>query len=381
MEPKVPMFPRTAALAMGLTWLPLSPALALEVGVAPATRKILPDTPFPTETAAYLRAARNEWEGVQLVIRADGPLTSVDVTAGDLQHCQLDATLPGDDIRIYREVFLDIEEPSPISVTYHERVAGRFPDPLVPLRDPHDPGSPAGAPFEVADGDVAVVFVDVYVPADAEPALYQGTLTVSADGEDSVAVPLSVTVWPFELPAARSMATSYGFSDNQIRKFHGGPDGDPPDDHQQIVDRYIEELHVHRVDRTIVGGSVEFEFDDDGALLEVDWGEYDAAVGPYLDGSRFADGVGVNRFNVGRFRPGPRPPRPSQSTWTTTAGGTTPTSTRPTSPGSTAARRPTSRSTRTPSGCSPPPSCGEATSWSPRLTTRPWTGTWASGAR
>jgi hypothetical protein len=304
MELEVPMSPRLAALALWLTWLPLSPALALEVGVAPATRKVLPDTPFPTETAAYLRAARNEWEGVQLVVRGDGPLTGLDVTAGALQHCQIDATLPADGIRLYREVFLDIEQPSPISVTYHERVAGRYPDPLVPLRDPHDPGAPAGAPFDLDEGEVAVVFVDVYVPADAEPALYQGTLTVTADGEEAVAVPLSVTVWPFELPASRSMATSYGFSDNQIRKFHGGPDGDPPDGYQEIVDRYIEELHVHRIDRTNVGGSLDFEFDDEGALLPVDWSEYDAAVGPYLDGSRFADGVGVNRFNVGRFRPG-----------------------------------------------------------------------------
>ncbi len=295
---------RAALLALLLTSPCVLPAHALEVGVAPATRKILPGTPFPAEDAAYLKVARNEWEGLQLVIRGDGPLTGVDVSAGDLAHCQLDTALDGDDIRLYREVFLDIEEPSPISVTYHEREAGQYPDPLVPLRDPHEPGAPAGAPFDLADGETGVVFVDVYVPADAEAALYQGSLTVTADGEDPVAVPLSVTVWPFALPAERSMGTSYGFSDSGVRKFHGGPDGDPAEGYDTILARYIEELHAHRIDRTNVGGSLEFEFDEDGTLLPVDWSEYDAAVGPYLDGSRFADGVGVNRFNVGRFRPG-----------------------------------------------------------------------------
>ena len=298
------MSPRPFFLALWLIGIPISSAAALEVGVAPATRKVLPDTEFPSESSAYLRAAGNEWEGFQLVIRGEGPLTGVDVTASDLQLCPDGDTLPADGIRLYREVLLDIEQPSPISVTFHEREPGRYPDPLVPLRDPFDDDAPLGAPFAVAEGETAVVFADVYVPADAEPALYQGALRVTADGEEAVEVPLSLTVWPFALPAERSMATSYGFSDNLVRRYHGGPDGDPPDGYSDIVDRYLEELHVHRVDRTNVGGSLDFAFDDDGILLPVDWSEYDAAVGPYLDGSRFADGVGVNRFNVGRFRPG-----------------------------------------------------------------------------
>lgn len=48
-----------------------APAPAAEVGVAPSTRKVLPETPFPAEVSIAVAAARGEWEGFQLVIEDD----------------------------------------------------------------------------------------------------------------------------------------------------------------------------------------------------------------------------------------------------------------------------------------------------------------------
>ena len=80
-------------------WLALSlvlaaPAAAFEVGVAPATSKILPDTPLPEDTSAYLRAARNEWEGFQIVVRSGAPLSGVDAQVGQLMVCPSGAEIP-----------------------------------------------------------------------------------------------------------------------------------------------------------------------------------------------------------------------------------------------------------------------------------------------
>ena len=63
-------------------------------------------------------------------------------------------------------------------------------------------------------------------------------------------------------------------------------------------------LHEHRIDPQTLGGSVEFSFDAGGNLMPVDFTAYDQAVEPWVDGTKFGDGIGVNRFDVGQFGPG-----------------------------------------------------------------------------
>jgi len=283
-------------LAVGL------PVAALEVGVVPATRKVQPHHEVGTEQSVHVQLALGEWEGFQLSIAADTATSGVDVIASDLVGPD-GAVLPAADIRLYREHYLQIDEPSPFGVTYHEREAGLYPDPLIPLVDPYDGTTPVGAPFDLEPGTTTAVFVDVYADLAVEPGVYVGTVTVSA-GADSVEVTLTVEVWPFELPAVKTMGTAYGFSYNLPRLYHGGPDSEPTLDTDEVLRRYLQALHEHRMDPTHVNGDVEFSFDVDGNLEEVDWTAYDAEVEPFIEGTMFDDGVGVTRFSVARFAPG-----------------------------------------------------------------------------
>jgi len=275
------------------------PALA-EVGVAPATVKVLPEVVVPSARAIRLQAALGEWEGFQVVIRDPGGLTGVDLAVGDLTGPG-GAMLPSERAHRYREVFLDIEEPSARSMTFHEREPGRYPDPLVPFVDPYD-GDPVAAPFDLAPDETGAIYVDIEVPRDTTPGTYTGTATVTADGLDPVDLSIALEVWAFALPEHRTVATSYGFSANLVARFHGGADGTA--DVTPIVDRYYLALHEHRIDPTTINGPLTFTFDAEGDLEPVDWTAYDEAVGPWMDGSRFPDGEGVTRFNVGRFTPG-----------------------------------------------------------------------------
>jgi uncharacterized protein (TIGR03382 family) len=290
---------------LALLLLAATPVAALDIGVAPGTTKVFPDSPMPPDRAARVQAARNEWEGFQVVIRDEAGLDGVDCTLSDL--CRLDGTcIAADHARLYREHYVEVTQPSPFGMTNHEREPGPYPDPLVPLRDPYADGDvPAGAPFDLQPGETGVIFADLYVPSGTAPGAYLGWLRVSAAGEEPVEVPVRLEVWEFDIPAQPTIGTSFRFPfASNLRPFHGGPaDGTEPD-LATIEYRYHLALHEHRIDPTTVEHPVQFEFDEDGDLLPVDWTAFDAGLGPWMDGTRFPDGVAVTRHNVNLFRPG-----------------------------------------------------------------------------
>ena len=276
---------------------------AAELGVAPATRKLLPEAPFPCETTAVVMAAKGEWEGFQIAVRDPAGLAAVDVSLSDLAGPG-GAAIDAGEARLYREHFVDVVNASDFGVTYHEREEGLYPDPLIPFDDPYT-GEPVGAPFDLGPAELGVVWVDLFIPRNAEPGEYTGTASVTVGGQTEAELPVSLTVWAFEIPAERTVATAFRYvSDSSARKFHGGPDAEAAEGFDEILERYHLALHEHRIDPTDVYGPLEFHFDDDGDLEPVDWTAYDEEVAPWLDGTRFADGVGVRRFSMGYFRPG-----------------------------------------------------------------------------
>ncbi|MBN2497263.1 MAG: DUF4091 domain-containing protein [Deltaproteobacteria bacterium] len=281
------------------------PARAWEVGVAPSTRKVMPDSPVPGSSRVELWAARGEWEAFQIVLRDAAGASEIDVELDDLCLESGEACIPASSARLYRELFVEVIHPSPFGVTLHERAAGSYPDPLIPFADPYSQEPmPAGAPFDLEPGEVGAIFADWKIPPGAQAGSYAGAARVSAAGGKSALIEIRLQVWDFAIPAQPSVATAFGHSTGSIRAFHGGPEGDPAPGYEAIADRYFEILHVHRIDPLTIRGPVEFLFDESGELEPVDWTAYDESVGPWLDGSRFEDGIGVTRFNLGLFGPG-----------------------------------------------------------------------------
>lgn len=305
--------------ALALALLIPSPALAAwQVGVAPSTQKVLPDTEVPASTTIALGAGLGEHEAFQVLVRDDAGLTGVDMAVSDLTGPDA-AAIEASAVTLYLEHYFDIQQPSPSfmgALEGHPREAGRYPDPLIPFVDPWAEGAPAvAAPFDLTAGETRAAWVDVAVPDDATPGHYTGTLTATATGQDPVEIAIALTVWPFGLPRDKTVATSFGFSSNLPRRFHGGPDGEPHEDYAEILRRYYQLMHDYRIDPTHLPGSVDFALDDDGAVLEPDWTDYEAEVGPFLDGSIFDDGAPITRFNVGHFRPGGGQGSMSEAQW------------------------------------------------------------------
>jgi len=294
------------ALAL-LLLLPSTAFAAWEVGVAPATQKVLPDTEVSALTDVTLGAGLNEHEAFQVLVRDAGGLSGVDMSVTDLTGPD-GAVIPSGRVELFLEHYFDIQQASPHflgEIDDHPREPGSYPDPLIPFVDPWAEGEvPVAAPFDLPAGETWAAWVDVHVPIDATPGQYRGTLTATASGQDSVDVAIALTVWPFVMPQEKTVATSFGFSFNLPRRFHGGPEDEQSENYDAILQRYWQLMHDYRIDPTHLPGSVSFGLDDDGGVVEPDWSEYEAAVGPFLDGSYFDDGEPITRFNVGHFRPG-----------------------------------------------------------------------------
>lgn len=150
--------------------------------------KVLEEATPPAQTGAAIavRAAKNEYEPFQVVVRADTAQTarlslSVFTDAGG--HT-LEASP-----ELRRVGYIPIAAPSDASSLV--AAGGRVPDPLAPAAFDNDEPLPAGKnqPF----------WITLRIPKEATPGDYTATLTVTVGGV-SQAVPIALHVFAFALP-------------------------------------------------------------------------------------------------------------------------------------------------------------------------------------
>ncbi len=168
-------------------------------------QRVKPDAPAGAGTDIELFAARGEYEPFQIIIRApQGGLNNVNVLAQDL-------TGPGDQIiaknnlTFYREHYIYLSQgSSDWKGSNRPSGPGWYPEPLIPFVDPRTGQDLSGAqldavPFDLAENRNQPVWVDVFVPRDAQAGQYTGTFTVTSD-QGNITVQLTLNVWNFALP-------------------------------------------------------------------------------------------------------------------------------------------------------------------------------------
>ena len=287
---------------------------AISVWAAPAGVKIQPTTAPGSLATLTFEGARGAVEGAQFAVHAaGGPLAGVDATASALED-GAGHTLPASAFTFYREHYIDFSgvvesEPGSLPVPASSPTGDpRIADPLVPFVDPYG-GGPAGAPFAVARDENAAVWVDVAIPAGTAPGSYQGQIVVHAEGESDAVLAVSVTVWDFDLPDMSSVSTWFRGHFGSAIRYHrdsyacNGADCwlDWTPAARELVKRYEALAHEHRID----AGPFFVPDPDapDTCSPPTDWSAYDAALGPYIDGSYFGDGVPHSWFPT-PFEPG-----------------------------------------------------------------------------
>ena len=230
-----------ALAAAGLAW----PAnAALSVWTQTRCERVLREDAPGAETAARLRAARNEWESFQILVRSDAPVSGVTLAAGVLTGP--DGAAPGLRVDLYRQHQLNLTEASCRNDAFRP---GWYPDALIPFAHPLT-GKPLtegrfkAVPFELPANETHGFWVDVYVPAEAKAGDYTGRFTVKA-GERTVDVPVTVTVWGFALPATLTLRSELGSPARNLRAYYrkraeAGKETAPAD--WPAVDRQISAL-------------------------------------------------------------------------------------------------------------------------------------------
>lgn len=198
------------------------------VWVASPWQRVMRDTPPGTVRSASLKAAANEYEPFRIIIHNDGmsPISNVNVTISDIKGPE--GMIKANEVQLYRSNYINITLPS----LGTNNPVGWYPDALIPflpansekrtysqsylkwLSNPEDTMEKKilyiSAPFIVDPGQNAEVWCDLYVPHGTKPGNYSGVATVVSGKQKLADIPVSLTVWGFELPAAIAMRSNFG---------------------------------------------------------------------------------------------------------------------------------------------------------------------------
>ncbi|MDP9053189.1 MAG: DUF4091 domain-containing protein [Acidobacteriota bacterium] len=227
---------------------------------------------------AEIFAARNEFEAFQLVLRSDGEdVSGLDVDLSDLRS-SAGAVISKNNATLYLENFINVVQPSML-----DGQRGLWPDPLIPRIDRYSHERRNAFPFGIRKGDDQPVWIEVFVPQDAQPGVYTASLSVLREGTVKFSIPVSLTVWAFALPSTSSLRSSFGFNGVTALKQHRGSYTSDADLYALTRIYQLAALE-HRV--SIHGGSLappKFQGDDDN--IRIDWHAYDEEVGPFLNGT------------------------------------------------------------------------------------------------
>ncbi len=162
-----------------------------------------------------LYAARGEYESFQIAIKANKKnLSNVNVVFSELRGAK-DQIISNNNITVYREHYVYVAHNSHTPRSNSNRSLGKgwYPDGLIPFVDPNTGKDLANAPLDAvpfnlkADANQSI-WVDIFVPRDAQPGKYQGTFTVTSN-EGTIQGKILLTVWDFELPLKPSLNSAF----------------------------------------------------------------------------------------------------------------------------------------------------------------------------
>jgi hypothetical protein len=189
----------------------------------PRTRPV----PATRGEALLIRAAGNEAEAAQVVLRPTAALRGLTVTAGALQGPG-QARLPAACLEVLNVRYVPVTQKTDAT-----GVNADWPDPLPPLTQPLDLEAGLNQPL----------WVRVKVPAGTPAGIYRGVLSLQATGY-AAEVPVQLEVYGFDLPKRMTCETAFGFDPGSAWDYQKVTD---PAQRRQVLDLYWRNFSEHHI--------------------------------------------------------------------------------------------------------------------------------------
>jgi len=178
--------------------------------VSPSLNRVGKTDAPGTLSSIALSGARGETVDTQVVVQGPaGGLTNVNVSATALTGPN-GVTLPASNVTLYREYYLAVTGTASYGGGSNPPLgSGTYAEPLIPFNDPETGAAlcSSSATLKACNASVSAgqnqpYWIDISIPHGAtnSPAgTYTGSVTISSS-QGSATIPVSLTVWNFELP-------------------------------------------------------------------------------------------------------------------------------------------------------------------------------------
>jgi hypothetical protein len=190
------------------------PAASFPIWVSPGLVRVGKTDAPGTASSISLSSARGETVDTQVIVQGPtGGLTNVNVSASALTGPG-SATIPASSLTLYREYYLSVTGTANYGGGSNPPLgSGTYAEPLIPFNDPETGLSlcGTGATLKACNATLAAgqnqpYWIDISVPrgvANSPSGTYTGSISITAD-QGSATIPVTLTVWNFELPAQPS---------------------------------------------------------------------------------------------------------------------------------------------------------------------------------
>ncbi|MBD3316955.1 MAG: DUF4091 domain-containing protein, partial [Chitinivibrionales bacterium] len=180
-----------------------------------ATVKVRQDA-TPRNMATWtIKAARNEFEPFQYVLRAVRNYSNVDVSITDFSGSN--GTISKDNVTIFLVKYLNVQ-----NISSQDGERGEWPDALCPRVDAYYHEKRNFFPFDLPAGRIQPIWFDVFVPQTASAGDYTATVRVTANGGVIAEADVQLHVWNFSLPATSSLASRFRSNMDRLYPGHYG---------------------------------------------------------------------------------------------------------------------------------------------------------------
>lgn len=151
--------------------------------------------------------AKNESEGIQLMMRAKKDVSAYTVMVSDMK-CE-NEVIPADDIEIYMLKYQTVEILQPTGNDAFP-AGSKIPDPMLPMETAITYGENT-----IKKGNNQAVYFDVTTTKDTRAGLYKGNVTVKV-GKENYIIPMQVTVHDVTLPDTPGLKTAFSYMDRDL---------------------------------------------------------------------------------------------------------------------------------------------------------------------